>query len=89
MTDPVLQEQFLALKEQYRPASSDNGINGDINLDGKVTVADAIMLSRYVAEDTTVSITAEGLAAADLNSDGLTTADDVIVLLRSLAGLNH
>ncbi len=89
MTDPVLKEQLLALKEQYRPASSVTLTQGDINEDGKVSVADAIMLSRYLAEDTTVPITAAGLAVADLNNDGLTNMDDAVALLQSLAGLNR
>ena len=60
---------------------------GDINTDGKMTISDAIMLSRYVAEDTTVPITDAGIAVADLNEDGNVNADDTTVLLKMLAGL--
>lgn len=60
---------------------------GDVNADGKVTVSDAIMLFRYVAEDTTVPITDAGIAVADLNADGNVNADDTTVLLKMLAGL--
>ncbi len=60
---------------------------GDINTDGKMTISDAIMLSRYVAEDTTVPITDAGIAVADLNADGDVNADDTTVLLKMLAGL--
>ena len=60
---------------------------GDINTDSKMTISDAIMLSRYVAEDTTVPITDAGIAVADLNEDGNVNADDTTVLLKMLAGL--
>ncbi len=60
---------------------------GDVNADGKVTVSDAILLFRYVAEDTTVPITDAGIAVADLNADGNVNADDTTVLLQMLAGL--
>lgn len=60
---------------------------GDVNADGKLTVSDAILLFRYVAEDTTVPITDAGIAVADLNADGNVNADDTTVLLQMLAGL--
>ena len=70
-----------------QPVSAEAAKLGDVNTDGKVTVADVIMLSRYVAEDTTVPITDAGIAVADLNEDGNVNADDTTVLLKMLAGL--
>lgn len=60
---------------------------GDVNTDGKVAISDAIMLTRYVAEDATVPITEAGLAVADLNADGDVNEEDVTELLKTLAGI--
>ena len=62
--------------------------SGDVNGDGNITVSDAIMLARIVAEDITVSVTEEGKRNADLNASGAPDADDVTLLLRRLAGLD-
>ena len=60
---------------------------GDLNCDGKLTVSDAILLARVLAEDTAVSVTPEGLQHADLNTSGAPDSDDLTLLLRQLAGI--
>lgn len=60
-------------------------LSGDVNSDGQITVADGVMLARVVAEDTTVSISEQGLANADVNGDGEITANDTTALLKRLA----
>ena len=60
---------------------------GDINTDGKMTISDAIMLSRYVAEDTSLTLDDAALANADANYDGIVTAADCTSILRAIAGL--
>jgi hypothetical protein len=62
-------------------------VKGDLNLDCRTTVADAVMLARLTAEDQTVNITDAGLANADVDSDGNMTALDVTALLREIAGI--
>ncbi|MCG8589022.1 MAG: right-handed parallel beta-helix repeat-containing protein [Proteobacteria bacterium] len=65
---------------------------GDVNTDGDVDTADALLLQRYLAEDAT--LTAAGEAAADLGPlvagayapDGSVDAGDLVVLLRAIAG---
>ena len=59
---------------------------GDANEDGKLTVSDAVLLARVLAEDTAVSITPEGSSNADL--DGVTglSQEDLTLLLKLLAG---
>lgn len=61
---------------------------GDVNCDGKISVSDAIMLARIVAEDVTVSVSETGKRNADLNASGAPDADDVSLLLKRLAGLD-
>ena len=61
---------------------------GDVTCDGNVKIEDVILLNRYIAEDTTITITAKGLTNADMNNDGSSTSDDAIAILRLLAGLS-
>ncbi|MBR5371001.1 MAG: hypothetical protein IK130_02185 [Oscillospiraceae bacterium] len=60
-------------------------LEGDINCDGRLSVADAVLLAKTVAEDTSVSITANGMRNAELDCDGILTAGDVQQLLRMIA----
>lgn len=58
---------------------------GDMNEDGKLTVSDAILLSRVSVGDVTLSLSDEALAAADVDGDGLITSLDVTAVLRRIA----
>ena len=62
------------------------GLRGDTNCDEKVTVADAVLLARVLAEDTSAKITEQGKANADMNDSGTAEQDDLTALLRFLAG---
>ena len=62
-------------------------LNGDFNLNGVTDIADAILLARFLAEDTEISVQPEGKALMDLNGDKYTTSDDLTMLLCYLAGL--
>ncbi len=53
----------------------------------RVTVADAVLLSRYVAEDSNVTVTAQGQINADCAYDGIINANDVSPILQFLSGL--
>ena len=77
-------EEMVAYAPLY---SSAEFKEGDVDQNGKVEIADAIMLARWLAEDADITVTAEGLAAADLTDDGLVTADDQAKLLCRLAGV--
>ena len=59
---------------------------GDVDQNGKVEIADAIMLARWLAEDD-ITVTTAGLADADLNGDGIVTSEDQGKLLCRLAGI--
>ena len=78
----------LAVSSTVLPASAEEAYRpGDLNGDSLVTVSDAILLARINAEDISVNVSSEGLAAADVNGDGVKDADDVSDILRYLAGL--
>ena len=64
-------------------------IMGDVNEDETVDISDVILLARYTAEDTQISVTKQGLANADLNDDGKYTAEDVTKILRAIAQLEE
>ena len=60
---------------------------GDANCDGSISVSDAILLARVVAEDSTVRITQNGYNNADLDKDGSITQLDVAAILHKIAGM--
>ena len=60
-----------------------------MDCNGKVQIADAVLLARYCAEDTGITVTAAGKLNAncyDSSNDALTT-QDVASLLMFLAGI--
>ena len=50
---------------------------GDLNCDGQVTIADAVMLHRLLNEDTTLQITPQGIENADSDLNGILSIIDV------------
>ncbi len=64
-----------------------NYLGGDLNEDGNFNVSDVILLSRYTAEDTTLSISTQGMINADFNADTFADTDDIAAMLKNLAGL--
>ena len=60
-------------------------MTGDVNCDGKISVADAVMLARIAAEDTTVQLKAFSQRNADLNGDSKQNAEDTAILLKQIA----
>ena len=58
---------------------------GDVNGDMKVSIADAVLLERYLEEIEGVSISASGLKAADMNGDGVHDASDTTLILKKIA----
>ena len=59
---------------------------GDLDVDGSLTVSDAIMLARVNAEDCDLNISKVGLEAADYNRDSCIDVNDLTALLDTLAG---
>ena len=60
---------------------------GNLNGDGWLSVADAVLLARYIAEDRDVRLSAEAAAEADLDCDGTVGGLDLAVLLARIADL--
>ena len=69
------------------PQTAEKGLPGDVDVNGDVNVADAVKLARYNAEDKEITVTAQGIANADLNGDTKLTAEDLTILLNMLANL--
>ncbi len=57
---------------------------GDVNCDGVVNVADAVLLHKYIAG--TVQLNLEQIANGDCSYDGELTSVDVIIILQHLVG---
>ncbi|MBR5371333.1 MAG: cellulase family glycosylhydrolase [Oscillospiraceae bacterium] len=60
---------------------------GDANCDGKITVSDAVLLSRVNAEDNSVTISDQGLVNGDVDGAAGISVGDVTLVLKYLAGL--
>ncbi|MCQ2416494.1 MAG: 1,4-beta-glucanase [Oscillospiraceae bacterium] len=58
---------------------------GDANCDKSVDVSDAVLVSRFAAEDTEAAITAQGKLNADVTHDSALSSDDVVKILRFVA----
>jgi hypothetical protein len=57
---------------------------GDVNQDGEVSVADAVLLCKYITETEGTAITEDGLTAADMDEDDLLTVTDAKLILKLL-----
>ena len=71
---------LLTLTEDSAEAPAET-LLGDVNKDGSVSVADAVMLQKYLVLD---EDTVKDWKASDLNKDGTLTAADLTLLLRKL-----
>ena len=59
-------------------------VRGDVDVNDKVQIADAVLLARYIAEDPVV-VSAEGRVNAELTGDSKLDADDLAALLVLIA----
>ena len=83
-TTPAPETTQSEVQTTTAPAAT---LKGDVNCDGKVTVSDAILLARIVAEDSKASVTDTGLLNAELDGVAGLSSDDTVELLKILAGL--
>lgn len=68
-------------QEEYETMNS-NYVQGDVNGDNKISVADVVLLQKYLVKK--VEFTDAQWKLADLNSDGKVNVFDVIILKRKL-----
>lgn len=78
------QDKEVALKNSEATISVTSTIKGDVNNDGKVTVADAKWVLQ--ASSGSRTLTAEQITAADVNGDGKVTIADAKWLLQVASG---
>lgn len=83
------QEETAATDNQYITEAIDiteeaAAVKGDLNGDGKVTIADAVLLKKYLAKLTT--LTTAQKTAADYNSDSKVTVADATAIQKYVAG---
>ena len=69
------------------PVVTDNNDYGDVDCNGKINIADAILLSQYTAEITGTKISAQGLINAQCCMDDVLDSADTTRLLEYLAGI--
>ena len=69
-------------------ASSGNILWGDVNVDGKVEIADVVSASAYVGDSGNNAIETQGLINGDVqnNGDGITSGD-VLAIQQYLANI--
>lgn len=60
---------------------------GDLNGDNTVSVADAVLFIRFITEDSSLTLSVEGIQYLDLDSDGSITLIDVELLLRNILSM--
>ena len=57
---------------------------GDVNIDGKVTIADAVLLNKYLVKS--ASLTDTQKANSDCKLDNIITSDDTLAILKYIVG---
>ena len=77
--------ESTAPAETTQPAS--DGLRGDVDCNGAVNVADAVLLAQYCAEISGTVVSAQGLENAELDGSAGLNGDDVTCLLEMIAGL--
>ena len=90
--DPELPD--VTLPDETSTSTSDESVTGgasallrgDADCDGKVGIADAVLLARYCAEDQAAVMTPQGKVNAECTGDTKLTSDDIARLLQYLAG---
>ena len=60
---------------------------GDVDCNGDVNIADAILLARFNAEDTDITVTTQGKVNAQCVEDGVIDGNDLAALCEYLAGI--
>ena len=70
-----------------QPQQQQDTLRGDVDCNGKVNIADCVLLSQYTSEVEGTVVTAQGLINAEVVDDGYLTSDDTVKILEFIAGL--
>ncbi|MBE6847345.1 MAG: cellulose 1,4-beta-cellobiosidase [Ruminococcus sp.] len=80
-----LYPEVIPSDQEEPPATDANW--GDVDCNGEVKIADVILLNRFIGEDTTITVSDQGILNADCEYDGETTPEDSTAILKYLAGM--
>lgn len=61
-------------------------VSGDINRNGALDLADAVLFFRFIGEDTALDVSGLDISCCDLNGDGMLTVQDAALMLHALQG---
>ncbi|MBR4201917.1 MAG: leucine-rich repeat protein [Oscillospiraceae bacterium] len=84
----VQQESFDSVTASEKPAAAAAVISGDFNNDNEISVADAVILARFIQEDTELTaaqVIRINNAKPDRDGDGFVTILDVYSILKAIA----
>ena len=62
-------------------------MRGDVDVNGDVNIADAVLLARFCAEDSEAQVSAQGKLNAEVTDDTNVNTDDLARIMEYLAGL--
>ncbi|HOR22997.1 MAG TPA: dockerin type I repeat-containing protein, partial [Ruminococcus sp.] len=82
--DKAINICYILIKTLETQPASTLGRKGDVNLDGDVNIADAVVMQSYLLAKT--QITGEQAYAADVLSDTVPNVFDMILLKQIVAG---
>ncbi|MBR6718352.1 MAG: dockerin type I repeat-containing protein [Oscillospiraceae bacterium] len=74
-----------AVTSTTRQETARESANGDLTLDGKTDVSDAVLLARFLAADANAKVSDQGLANADADGSGSITSEDLTKILLIIA----
>lgn len=80
--DKAINVGYIIIRPVETESAHTNGKKGDLNLDGTVNIADAVIMQKYILG--TTSISCEQAYAADVYSDTLPDAFDMVMLRKML-----
>ena len=80
-------ENILNIRREGNIGGYSVGMPGDATCDNSIDVCDAVLIARFLAEDSEASMTDHGRRNADYNADGDITQDDVVLILQKIARL--
>ncbi|MBR6624150.1 MAG: cellulase family glycosylhydrolase [Ruminococcus sp.] len=82
MTDEELGKQLLEIRDKYFKKDTPDTISGDVNKDGKFTVADAVMLGSWILQRPDAELA--DWESGDISTDGIIDIFDLCLMRKML-----